>query len=78
MLEDTSQIRDLADFREFLSELATDFKEHPEHWEENPTLDRYLEAVSAWADSGGCEPAQEQKHPFQQVADMLLAGRVYE
>lgn len=71
-----------SEFIAFLTEFARTARTTPERWE-NDTLESYLEACAAWLeDSDGYYenwglPLPEDG-PWNLVADMLQAGRVYE
>jgi hypothetical protein len=67
---------------EFIGDLLRDLSQRPENWE-NPTLDRYLEALSAWvSDMPGWFEGQGMSEPTEPswtlVAQMLLAASIYE
>jgi len=58
-----------------IDELLSDFKVNPKGWE-NPTLERYLEAMGAWLkDSRNSEKEQPS---WELIADMLRAAKIYE
>ena len=58
-----------------LRQLGTDLAENPEGWE-NPTLERYLEAMAAWM---GSAKAREIEQPTWDLAcQMLVAASIYE
>lgn len=56
-------------------DLLVDLKENPESWE-NPTLDRYLEALGAWLEAAGKK--QDQSPTWDLIVDMLEAAKIYE
>ena len=69
-------------FLEFLAGLEADLKENPSEWE-NPTLDRYLEAMGAWVSSyENCYRNANRPLPAEQdwafFAKVLSAARIYE
>lgn len=67
------------DFAAFVDALRNDLNMHPDDWE-NPTLDRFLEALCAWVrDSGGYYqgnnlPAREPPS-WKNFAEMMLAAK---
>jgi hypothetical protein len=74
-------MRSREDFVEFVKALRKDFHDNPTSWE-NPTLERFLEALSTWvADMDGYYLNQNKPVPEQAdwkvVADMFVAARVY-
>jgi hypothetical protein len=71
---------DLADFIEILRD---DFIRNPSSWE-NPTLDRFLDAMAAWVRSMdnyyrnvGQEPPGSSPS-WSVFSDILIAGKIYE
>lgn len=71
-----------AELAEFVRELARDAKRDDLDWQ-NPTLARYLEAMSGWIeDLDGYVQNRGERMPeqptWQLVAAMLSAARVYE
>lgn len=58
-----------------LNKLLTDLKANPEEWE-NPTLDRFLDAMNAWLDSG--KMSQVTEPSWDLICDLLEAGKIYE
>lgn len=75
-------IRSREDLATFILSLRQDLSDYPAEWE-NPTLDRFLEALAAWcADMPGYflnrgEPQPDQPD-WQLVGLMLLAASRYE
>ena len=70
------------DFAAFVDALRHDLAVHPEEWE-NPTLDTFLEALSAWVrDMDGYYRNKQLPTPqsptWKSVAEMMLAAKVYE
>lgn len=71
-----------AEFIDFLTEFARSARTTPDKWE-NDSLESYLEACAAWlADSDKVyrnwgKPLPDDG-PWNLVADMLQAGRIYE
>lgn len=81
-LNDTAWVRTRADLVSYIRKLSQEAEATSNHWE-NQTLDRYLEALSAWTnDMGGYfnnrgEPIPD--HPsWSLIADMLRAACFYE
>lgn len=75
-------VKTKAELVSLIESMAQELKENPERWE-NPTLDRYLEALASWlTDSQGYYQNMGLKEPvapsWKDVADMLLAARIYE
>jgi hypothetical protein len=80
--ERVGQIATKAELVEFVRALAEDLTANRERWE-NPTLDRYLDALAAWLeDSDGYYRNQGRPVPaepsWRDVADMLMAASIYE
>ena len=74
-------VRTREDLIAFLTELQRDLK-HPDEWE-NPSLDRYLEAMTGWLeDLEGFFLNRREPMPaapdWRLVARLLYAGRSYE
>ena len=70
------------DFAEFITALRRDLTAHPEEWQ-NPTLDSFLEALSAWVqDMDGYYQNTRLPVPtspnWKNVAEMMLAAKYYE
>ena len=69
-------------FAEFLRNMARDFREHPDNWE-NADLGTFLGAMAAWIDdmdgyyaaNGGSVPDQPT---WKTLAEIVAAARVYE
>jgi hypothetical protein len=74
---DIDQVATAADVQRVLSEMRSDLQNHPDEWE-NPTLDRYLDALAASvetleeAHSGGQQPT------WRLVAELLVKASGYE
>jgi hypothetical protein len=49
--------------------------ESPESWE-NPTLDRFLEAMAAWLEDSG--KAHHHEPSWELIIQILQAGKMYE
>jgi hypothetical protein len=64
-----------------VTRMRTDLAENPDGWE-NPTLERFLEAMAAWLamfPQSYVNTDQVVPNPdWRFVADVLLAARVYE
>ena len=84
LADGTAKIDSRADFVRFLDSLYKDFLEHGSDWE-NPTLERFLEALRAWCND--CPGYYRNVHDaeidpdvpqWRVFADMLLAASVYE
>lgn len=55
--------------------LLVDLKENPDSWE-NPTLERYLDAMAAWVESSGKK--HNQPLTWDLVVEMFEAAKIYE
>lgn len=71
------------DFVAFLTRLTAECRQHGEQWE-NPTLERFLEALTAWVGSG---PGWHEHHSQESLpadgnwtyfAHALMAATMYE
>ena len=58
-----------------IDELASDLVSNPDGWE-NPTLDRFLDAMQAWLEDSKRE--ENEKPSWELMINMLRAGRNYE
>ncbi len=58
-----------------LDALHADLRANPDGWE-NQSLDRFLEAMSAWLDSSRLRKVNEPS--WELICDMLQAGKIYE
>jgi hypothetical protein len=75
-------VRSREDLVQFVAALRVDLERNVESWE-NPSLDRYLDALSAWINDmpgwfqnrGEAEAAQPD---WSLVAQMLYAATIYE
>ena len=82
LAEARDAVRTRHDLARFVDALRRDLDANEEAWE-NPTLDRYLEALSGWiadmegwfANRGVPEPEQPD---WNLVGHMLYAAKVYE
>lgn len=63
------------DVVETLNALQRDLRADPDSWE-NPNLDRFLEAMSAWLDSARLRKVTEPS--WELICDLLEAGKIYE
>jgi hypothetical protein len=71
-----------SDFVQFVEGLRADLAENPDEWE-NPTLDRFLEAMAAWVAASdnacrntGCPVPDNISWRF--FAEALAAAQIYE
>jgi hypothetical protein len=76
------EVRSRGEFVEFVHGLLAELQSAPDTWE-NPTLDRFLEALAAWtADMDGyCQNHGLAMPPdivWQWTANMLHAATLYE
>lgn len=53
----------------------TQLEENPASWE-NPTLDRYLDAMAAWLEDSG--KAHDRPPSWELFIEMLEAAKIYE
>jgi hypothetical protein len=58
-----------------IRDLLLDLKNNPDDWE-NPTLERYLDAMSAWLESSGRK--HNQPPSWDLIVDMVEAAKIYE
>ena len=82
LLDQQRTLRTREEFADFVDRLRQDLLTRPENWE-NPTLDRFLEAMAAWvAASDGYFRNIGQPYPddvnWSFFAGVLLAARIYE
>ncbi len=80
--EHHSAIHSKEDFVRFVKALLKDLHENADSWENN-SLERFLEALSAWTeDMDGYYLNQHKSVPQQpdwkMLGDMLMASRMYE
>jgi hypothetical protein len=80
--QEVESVRSREDLARFVASLASEARTSPDSWE-NPTLERYLEALSAWiSDMPGYFKNRHQETPtaptWGLIAAMLLAAKVYE
>ena len=80
-MRDPKEIKSKSDFVAFVAELEADLKNHRSEWE-NPTLERFLDALGAWAEGarlGVNVPASlDRPEGWSLAATLLWAGRSYE
>jgi len=77
-----SSIISREDFVFFVYELSKDFRANPQLWE-NQDIGTYLEALAAWVeDMEGYYINQGESVPekldWKNIADMLMAAKIYE
>lgn len=80
--EQQRTLRTREEFADFVDRLRQDLLTRPEDWE-NPTLDRFLEAMASWVSaSPGYFRNIGQPYPedidWSFFAGVLLAARIYE
>jgi hypothetical protein len=80
--EKVGAVTSKCDFVDFVNNLRADLNAHPKEWENN-TLDRFLEALSAWTqDMDGYYENHHFPVPtspsWRDLAEMLLAAKYYE
>jgi hypothetical protein len=82
LFEQQEALRTREDFAAFLDQLREDLMKRPEDWE-NPTLDRFLEAMTAWV-TASPQAFRNRGKPYPEninwnfFAEVLLAARIYE
>jgi hypothetical protein len=82
LTEHNNSIRSREDLAGFVRELNRDLHDNPASWE-NASLERFLEAISAWVeDMDGYYLNQGKPVPQQPdwkvVGDILMAAKMYE
>ena len=80
MVEKINSITCKEDFIEFLQNLATDYTDNNDAWE-NKTIPDYLEQISSWIEDFADSPANDiawENVDFQILARMLYMGKIYE
>ena len=82
MTQDPDSVATKAEFLQFLEDLREDLARNPDDWE-NPTLERYLEAMTAWVQaSDGFYRNLGRSIPgnisWRFFAEALAAARIYE
>jgi len=73
--EGVDKIKTRSDLSQFVGVLRADLATHPEQWE-NPTLDRFLEAMGAWINDTG--QASADPPTWKTFGDILMGARIYE
>jgi hypothetical protein len=80
-MRDPIEVKSRAEFVAFVAELEDDLKNHPNEWE-NPTLERFLDALGAWAQGFrlgvNAQASLDQPETWSLAAMLLLAGRDHE
>jgi len=82
MIRDPKTIRPKADFLVFLDEFRADLEQNREEWE-NPTLERFLDAMESWIDAcdnyyrNTNQPVQTNIN-WRFIADALMGARIHE
>lgn len=82
LAEHNDAIHSREDFVTFVKALVRDLHENPDSWENN-SLERFLEALSAWVeDMDGYYIHQNKSVPKQPdwkvIGDILMASKIYE
>jgi hypothetical protein len=82
LYQQAHEVNSREDLVRFIHALLHDLEDNPDDWE-NPTLDRYLEAMAAWVhDMHGYYRNRGERMPevltWRHVADILMAARIYE
>ena len=74
IFEECKQVNDRDSFLAFLKNLAADFSDNPDEWE-NRTIKDYLESISSWVEDSG----EESEHiDFKKMAKLFYVGKIYE
>ena len=73
--KNTMSARNREDVLRALDELMQDLRHNSEEWE-NPTLERYLEAMRAWLEDSGRKA--DEPPSWELIVRMLNAGKIYE
>jgi hypothetical protein len=80
--ERVNKIKTKQDLSQFVGALRADLATHPERWE-NPTLERFLEAMEGWIEdmesyykNSGQPPADPPT--WKTFGDILMAATMYE
>jgi hypothetical protein len=79
---EVDRIASRRDLTDFIEKLRDDLQKNPDDWE-NPSLERFLEAMAAWVEAmdqcyrnQGLEFSEDQS--WKTFATILLAARTYE
>jgi hypothetical protein len=75
LIECNNSIRSREDFVAFVRALSADLYDNPDTWE-NGSLERFLEAIAAWAEKRG--KPMPQGLDWKALGDMLMAAKVYQ
>ena len=80
--ERVNKIKTRQDLSQFVGALRADLATNPDRWE-NPTLDRFLEAIGAWIEGmEGYYKNTGQPHTdaptWKTFGDILMAATMYE
>ena len=59
---------------EAIRNLLVELREEPDTWE-NPSLDRFLDAMAAWTEDSG---RKDSPASWDLIIEMLRAGKLYE
>jgi len=80
-MRNPDQIKSREDFVAFIAELEADLQSNSDKWE-NPTLDRYLEAVGAWANDlkwgQNVSASLDRPEAWKLAAILFYVGKIYE
>ena len=79
--EQIERVQTKEDLAKFITDLRMDLDAHGESWE-NPTLERFLEAMVAWL-SATDYLEKNRGHPVESsswktIANLLYAAKIYE
>ena len=80
MIEKISSISSKEEFIEYLQDLATDYTDNRNEWE-NQTIPDYLEQIASWIEDYSISPANDiewEKIDFKILAQLLYMGKIYE
>ena len=75
MIRPPQSVTSKTEFIQFVAELRQDLAQNPTEWE-NPTLERFLEAMAAWLQDTRQRPAEDLSWHF--LAQLLIAASSYE
>lgn len=80
MFDRLNNVRDKASFIAFLRELAKDYENSPDEWE-NGDIPSFLEAIAAWTEDFSESPMNDTDRnsiDYYSLARMLYMGKLYE
>lgn len=80
MIEKISSISSKEEFIKYLQDLATDYTDNKDEWE-NKTIPDYLEQIASWIEDYADSPANDiewEKIDFKVLARLLYMGKIYE